>query len=48
MSLRVYLRTTVSVDALLFAMPRLGVDQFKGALTASYLGLGLHHMDGAK
>lgn len=46
MSLRTYLRTTTSADALLLAMRPLMLDQFKGALTIAYSGLRLKHMDG--
>lgn len=48
MSLRRYLRTTVSADAMLLATRPLMLDQFKGALTIAYRGLRLTHMDGAK
>lgn len=46
MSLRVYLRTTVSVDAMLLAMPRLTMEQFQGAMSRAYHGLRLKHLDG--
>lgn len=48
MSLRVYLRTTVSVDAMLLAMPRLTLPDFHGAMARSYGGLRLKHLDGKR
>lgn len=41
MSLRVYLRTTASVDAMLFAMPRLTMAEFQGSMMLAHRGLRL-------